>query len=459
MANAAWKTRLGFYFIALGAAFGLGNVWRFPYVVAENGGGAFVLLYVLLVLILGMPLLISELMLGKLTRSSLMRSLFKIRNNPEISVSTKPFDWLPNNLVIGRLSLLICLLVLSYFSVLSGWVLYYVVQFGTALVDGPIDASRSFDYLMTSGWLQIVFSFLHFLMVVFIVAKDFDEGVEHWVGFFVPAFAVLLMVLAAQSLSLSSAQDALRIFFYPDFSKLNLSSLGYAVGHVLFTLTIGFGTMVTFGSYLQERVSTTIAGFRVATMDSILSIFAGLLIFPLVAMVDDRRVGPSLMFEFVPQLFRQIDNGAVYGFGFFCCLYIAALGTSTALFETVISNLKDSFAVKRSTAAWSVGSATFLISIIPGLSSSLFRNLQFKGRGVLENIDILLVNWCLPLIALWISQLVAYRVRDQIKEKEFSSLATVDAQTIFQHWLFLLKFIIPGIIILGLILQTLDIFI
>jgi NSS family neurotransmitter:Na+ symporter len=458
MANAAWKTKLGFYFLALGAAFGMGNVWRFPYVVAENGGGAFILIYILLVVVLGMPLLICELMLGKLTRSSLIRSFAKVKSNPELAVSSPVASWVPSNVYLGRLSLLICILVLSYFSVLSGWVLYYIVRFGFALLGQSVEIGQSFGLLMNSGTLQIAFTFVHFLVVIYLVAKDFDEGIELWAGRLVPLFAFLLIILASQSLSLTSAEGALRQFFYPDFSKLKLSSLGAAVGHVMFTLTIGFGTMVTFGSYLQEKVSTTIAGFRVATIDSLVSILAGLMMFPLIGMTDTKRVESTLMFEYLPQLFNQIDNGLIYGFGFFCCLYLAAVGTSVALLETVVSNLKDTFTVKRSKAAWIVGLLTFLISMIPALSSSQLSALTFRGRGVLAIIDIVLVNWCLPLLALWLSQFVANRIQNKAKEKEFAALATVDSQKIFLHWLFLIKYGIPFIIITGLLLQFLDIF-
>ena len=296
----AWGTRFGFYLAAIGSAFGLGNIWRFPYIVSENGGGAFVLLYVFLVFVIGMPLLVGELILGRSTRSGVMRAIdIVIDEDPEKEKLSK-FKWL------GVGALLLCLIVLAYYAVISGWVLHYLSQLTvTAITGTSFDPSGTLSFLLENGWLQVLLTSVHLLVVIVIVAKDVEEGIERAVGFMMPVFVLLLLVLAAKSLSLPSAPDAMRFLLYPDFSSLTMQSLGQAVGHVFFTLSVGFGMMVTFGSYLSDRVYIPIAGFRVATMDSFISLFAGLMIFPLVMVGVQPATGPEMLFASVPVLFSS----------------------------------------------------------------------------------------------------------------------------------------------------------
>ncbi|RME17392.1 MAG: sodium-dependent transporter, partial [Bdellovibrio sp.] len=457
-----WGTRFGFYLAAMGSAFGLGSLWRFPYIVAENGGGAFVLLYAALVFVVGIPLLIAELMLGKSTRRSVLKALLLMREGGPF---TKPF---PQNALLsflyksipwaGRLSLFVNISVLSYYAVICGWVLFFLIHFLLSYMGvQSLDAFHSLSFLLSHGLLQALLAGLHILLVSFIVGKDVENGIEKWIGYIMPVFGVLLFVLIHKSLTVGDHMSALRFLFYPDFSKLKLSSLAQAIGHVFFALSLGFGTIVTFGSYLNDRTYVPLASVRVATLDSLISILAGLLVFPLVFSITKDILGPTLMFKTVPLFFSQIEGGVLLGIGFFLCMYLAALSASVGLFETVVANLRETYLEKRLHGVLFTGIGCFLLSWFPAFSSSYLKNWQWRGKGLLEVLDDILINWTLPLVALAISFIVFGRLSDEVKKKEFFKEPQKASRLLFKHWIFALKWIAPTIIIFALVLQLIDI--
>lgn len=464
--RSVWGTRFGFYFAAIGSAFGLGNVWRFPYVVSENGGGAFVLIYLFFLFFIGMPLLIAELMLGKLTRRSVVAAMGRLRRPIEGGAqqieSPIRAGWFVHLLPhVGRASVLVGLIVLAYFGVISGWVLYFFAHtLGALLFHQGFFPDRALGTLLNNGWLQLVLTGTHLLLVVVVVAKDVEEGIERWVGLMVPIFGVLMVVLAFKTLSLPTSVEALRFLFYPDFSQLTFSSMSQALGHVFFTLSIGFGSMVTFGSYLQEKAFIPIAGFRVATIDAIISLGAGLLIFPLLlSTTQGGAAGPELLFQTVPVLFQKISGGLWFGAGFFLCLYLAALGASIGLLETVVSNLKDSQKVKREKGAWWAGLICLSLAVGPALSTSVLSGVSVKGQGLLEICDSLLINWILPVVALLVCQGVLYGLSDRVRREELiEESGGGEQKRLYGHWLFLLKWVVPTVILGALGFQFVGLF-
>jgi NSS family neurotransmitter:Na+ symporter len=449
----SFGTRFGFYLAAIGSAFGLGNVWRFPYIVAENGGGAFVLLYAFLVFLIGMPFLLGELALGSSTRSGVIRGIQSVMADKMARNQTSgSLPWR----AVGMFCLLLCLMILSYYAVISGWVLHYLAQFVFGLLDSAnFQPQDQLELLFDNGWLQILLTSVHLLLVVVVVGKDVEEGIEKAVGYMMPVFIVLLSVLFFKVVSLPKSSEAIRFFLYPDFSSLSLSSLGQAVGHVFFTLSVGFGTMVTFGSYLEERVYIPLAGFRVATIDSFLSLFAGLLIFPLVMSTGYLDPGPDLLFRSVPVLMSRISGGHLFGLGFFLCLYLAALGASIGLLETIVSNLIESFRITRKLACLLAGALSFMVSIVPALSTSVFGDLSLGGQGLLQFLDGLLIHWALPISALLLAQFVLWNVSESKIREIFSAdeQLQVSALKMYSHWRFAIKWVSLPLIVVALALQ------
>lgn len=450
-----WGTRFGFYLAAVGTAFGLGNIWRFPFVVAENGGGAFVLLYLAMVFVVGMPFLIGELLLGKVTGSAVLPAMRRLGEGGETAL---PFlshrqkrHWLVGS---GYLPILVCLLVLAYYSVISGWVLHFLMRFVASFFSSHgFDPGASLDVLLSNGWLQILITSVHLIVVMLAVAKGVDEGIERWVGKIMPMFLGLVILLAIRALSMEGAPEALRFFLYPDFSQLTPASLGRALGQVCFTLSVGFGTMVTFGSYMNERVNVPVAGFRVAIFDSVVSFVAGILIFPLVFNRDYVSSGPLLLFETVPFLMAKMSWGTWFGLGFFFCLYLAALGASIGLLETAVANLRESKRMPRGQATLIVGIGCFLLSIVPALSSSVLKGYRIGDSDIMEAWDSLLVNWLLPIVALIISQIVIRRIDRDVQAAEFDSIPSAAMGRLYAHWRFAIRYLAPILCLGGLLLQ------
>lgn len=466
MKRGVWGTRLGFYLAAIGSAFGLGNIWRFPYIVSENGGGAFVLMYLFLVFIIGMPLLIGELLLGKVERKSVYSGLRALSQQEAAlgadktgfiaAVRKRILSALP---WLGRFSIFICILVLAYYAVISGWVLHHLVQMIWLSLQGDLSQIEGMlDSLLGSAGTQIFFTFLHLGVVTFFVAKDIEQGLERFVGFMMPVFIVLLVVLAVRSLSLETAPEALRFLFYPDFSQLKASSLGQALGHVFFTLSIGFGTMVTFGSYLREKSYIPIAGFRVSMVDSLISIFAGVLIFPLALVSSQAIQGPDLLFRTVPVLVTRIEGGGIFAIGFFLCLYLAALGASMGLLETISANFRDVSRWTRGRAVLLAATLCFGFAIFPALSSTLLSEVRIGSMGVLEFLDTFIINWLLPIAALLISQVVLYFINEKVKKEQFEDEESLAPMRLYSHWRLALKWIVTPLILLALTLQILEVF-
>ncbi len=450
-----WGTRFGFYLAAIGSAFGLGNLWRFPYITVDNGGGGFVFLYILFAIGIGLPLLVGELMLGKLSRKSVVAAV----SSPAIRGKTsgwvngkdsKSWRW------AGRLAAFTCLLVFAYYAVISGWVLHFLMQFFIGhLTTSSYDPEASLRILRSSGLLQVLLTSVHLLISLVIVAKGVQEGMEKWVSNSMPVFVILLIMLMLKSLSLPTAGEALRFLFYPDFTKLTAFSMLDALGHVFFTLSVGFGTMVTFGSYLNEQTRIPSAGFRVTVMDTVISLFAGLLIFPLLATVNLKSATPDLLFQTLPKLLQGLDSGFLFGLGFFICLYLAALGASIGLLESLVANVIELTGLKRLHATWATGCLALLLSIVPALSTTLFAGFHYRGRSFMEILDSLLINGLLPLAALVVALALASSLKSSREsggetssvEAEFINDDSVATRKLFSHWIFVIRWVAPAVIV------------
>lgn len=446
----SWRTRFGFYLVAIGSACGLGNLWRFPYVVGENGGGAFVLLYVLMALVVGLPLLIAELSLGKSTRQSVMMATQQIAKRS----GQRSFAW------AGRFSVLLSLVVFSYYAVISGWVLHFLSRFLMELVmfTDPQASATPLALLMKNGSLQWALASVHVLLTIIVVAKGVQEGLEKWISYMMPLFISLVLILVIRSTSLPSAPEVLRFLFYPDFSKLTYSSIIHAIGHIFFTLSVGFGTMVTFGSYMRDEDHIPTAGFLVTLVDTGISLVAVLLVFPIAFQASDVPLtDPALLFETLPRFFMDFRGGAFFGLLFFLCLYMAALNASIGLMETIVSNLVDvqKKRLNRTRATWLAGGVALALATLPSFSSSLFRGVHGRDLGLMETMDSVLINWILPVIALGLAVSISLGMSEREKEAQFIDRNRFVSYSMYPHWKWALKWFAPGFILLGLFLQVL----
>lgn len=437
-----WGTRFGFYLAAVGSALGLGNLWRFPFVTVENGGGAFVLLYVGFVLIVGLPVLIGELMLGKIARRGSIAAFRRLESDDEIG------EGLPGTFGAGSFAALSCLLVLAYYAVVSGWVLHFLMQFafGGILSSGE-NIDSSMRLLKDNGLLQLALASVHILISLVIVVKGVQEGIEKWVGNIMPVFVVLLGILVVKSLATGQATEALRFQFYPDFTKLTWHSPLHALGHAFFSLSVGMGTMMAFGSYLKPEAHIPSAGFRVAILDTVISLFAGLLIFPTIMGMSLGTSGPEMLFRALPRLLQGIDSGWFFGVAFFVCLYLGALGASIGLLEALVANVTEALKVTREKAAWIVGTVTVIGALIPALSSSLLSEVTIQGHSLFLFWDTIVVNGLLPLGVLAFCLALSKKLKAAPAVREFVNDDSLVTQMLYSHWRFAIRVLIPSVIV------------
>ena len=442
-----WRSSYAFYLAAIGSSFGLGNLWRFPYVVGSSGGGVFVLLYVVLALMVGLPVLIGELMLGQITQTSSTQAFRKLVK------PTQPlghFIWGG----FGWLAHVAAIVLVSYYAVVSGWVFFYFMRFllGTVQVE-PLRLTRTFNLIMDSGWTQYGLSLGHIAVSAIIVSRGLQEGLERWVGTIMPIFAVLLVYLGIQSLSLPGAEQAIRFLFYPKFDNINWESLIQVIGHILFTLSVGMATMTTFGSYLKEDVSIPAAGLRITLLDISISLFSGLIIFPIVFTAGhEPGADPTLLFKTMPVLFEHVRMGKFFGVAFFLCLYLAALGATIGLMEALVSDVVDRKGLMRPQATLGVASLLSALAFFPAFSSSLFRDVQYQGMGLLQILDSVLIQVLLPLVGLGVAIALAYFGLRGQKEKYFRFVEEPYGQRLYKQWNWVLRYFVPSLIAVALLL-------
>lgn len=443
--HSLWGTRFGFYLAAVGSALGLGNLWRFPFITVENGGGAFVVLYVSLVLLIGLPVMIGELMLGKIARRGAVAAFRRLNTDEEIGEGTK------GTFAAGFLAAVSCLMVVSYYAVVSGWVLHFLSQFtfGNVLIAGT-NVDLSLRWLKENGLLQLALASVHIILCLVVVVKGVQEGIEKWVGNIMPIFVVLLGILVVKSLTSGQASEALRFQFYPDFTKLTLHSPLHALGHVFFSLSLGMGTMIAFGSYLKPETRIPSAGFRVVTLDTVISLFAGLLIFPTILGMSLAGSGPELLFRALPRLLQGIESGSFFGIAFFICLYIGALGASIGLLEALVANVTDVFKVSRHKASWFIGVMALLGAIVPALSSSSFRFVIIGGQSLFELWDTIVVNIILPLAVLAFCLAISKKLKADPVMAEFVNDDSLITQALYSHWRLVIRVIAPLAIVISL---------
>jgi len=426
----AFGSRLGFILAAAGSAIGLGNIWRFPYTAGENGGGAFVLLYLVFVVALGLPVLIAEVSLGRASKSNPVGA-FK-RFFPE---SFWPY--------VGGLGVLTGFGILAFYVVVAGWSLSYLYRALTGTFDGAMSAERSgelFTQIITSPTETVATAALFLVLTALVVRAGVGGGIERASKILMPVFFVLLIVLAWRSLTLPGAGEGIDFLFASDFSKLTGDGVMSALGQALFSLSLGMGAMITYGSYLPDRENLPVAGAAVALFDTSIALLGGLIIFPaLFSQGMEPSEGPGLVFVVLPTIFHSLPAGNLFAIAFYGLLSIAALTSTISLLEVVVAYFVDEKQWSRDKAVMVVVPACLLLAVPSALSqgaSPLFTDF-IAGKGFLDTQDILFGNLSLSIGALLISVFVGWKwgVKNALAEMEGFALGGV--------WSVLIRFACP----------------
>lgn len=440
----AWKSRFGFYIASIGTAFGLGNLWRFPYVSIEYGGGAFVFLYIIIAFFVGIPLVIAEVSMGKYLAKKGMRlndftkSLTKeYRSVLRVLLFIPPF---------------IAFIVLSYYAIISGWTLHMITQIVRSYIKGSnFYGEISFLSLKKSLNLQALLASVHLIIVFGIVYRGFRKGIEKWLVFVMPFFLILLGYASLRILSKDDLFESFKYMIYPNFHMLTAESVSYALGHVLFTMSVGFGTLVALGAYLPNSSSTESAGVRIAVIDTTVSILIGIIIYPIV--LNSNYDGPmsEILFRAVPNFMHDQEISPFVCLAFFICIFIASINASIGLFETLILKLRNSFEIERSKASL-ILCFSVLISTILMIGFGLY----FKNISLLiEKVDDVMINHILPLSAITLSLIALKFVDSSFLKSEFHYDERQENKKIFYAWKYFLVYLMPLIYISSIIIRNL----
>jgi len=429
-----WSTRWGFVLAATGSAVGLGNVWKFPYIAGENGGGAFVLVYLLCIAAIGVPIMAAEILLGRRGQSNPIRTMESLAQEAGVSRAWSLVGW---SGVLGGI------LILSYYSVIAGWTLAYIMRAAGGLFQGADSdtVSQLFADLLNDPRQLLLWHSLFMIMTVFVVARGISRGLEWAVRFLVPGVAGILLVLVGYAWVRGDIMAGVRFLFTPNFSALSGEAVLTAMGHAFFTLSLGMGSIMVYGSYLRRGASIASTTFMIAAADTVVALLAGLAIFPIVFSQGlEAASGPGLVFETLPNAFGQMPGGRFFGTLFFILILFAAWSSSISLLEPVVAWLSERFKISRVSAAVGSGVVTWIAGLATVLSFNTWADYRpLWGMTPFEFIDYLTANLMLPLGGLAIALFVGWRMGSAARREEMEMLHPVA----YQVWLWALRVVAP----------------
>jgi len=450
-----WGSRIGFILAAAGSAIGLGNIWRFPTTAGDNGGGIFVLLYIGCVLILGAPIMLAEFTIGRSAQTNAVGAFRKLAPGS---------PWF----AVGGMGVLAGFLILSYYAVVGGWIIGYLVDSTSGFLftftdHAALDAHFKFvaqDPAFSLGYLAIFMGF-----TIFIIYRGVGDGIERWSKILMPILLLLLVVVILRGLTMPNSLAGLNFLFIPNFDKIGPGTLSAAMGQAFFSLSLGMGTMITYGSYLSRKQNLPKSALQVAGLDTSIALLAGMAIFPaLFAITPDlsesMRGGTGLIFVAFPRIFVEMFGGnlifaQMFGLTFFLLVFIAALTSSISLLEVVVAYFVDEKGWARRKAAIVMGGIIFLIAIPSALSNeNAAQSFTVLGKGFFSIVDLIATEYMLPIGALLISIFVAWRWhKASCLEETRKGGVTFRLGPL---WLMILRWIAPLIILQIIVLRVVN---
>jgi len=440
-----WSSKIGFIFAAAGSAIGLGNIWRFPYVVGENGGAAFVLMYIVFVIIIGLPYMFAELALGRYSQKNPVGAIDTIRPHS---------PWR----LVGLLGVLTGVGILSFYGVIAGWTFGYIFK----MISGTVGEFGDF----VSDPFMVLFLFAVFMFITtLIVYGGVEGGIERWSKILMPILFILLIGLIIYSNTLEGSGRGLAFYLQPDFSKITGRTMLAALGQAFFSMSLGMGLMITYGSYVSKKENLINSAFFIGLFDTLIAIMAGLIIFPaLFAMGESPSAGPSLVFVVFPKLFTEMPGGLVVGTFFFILLSVAALTSTISLLEVPVAYIVDEKKAIRKKIVWGVALFTYIIGIPSALSqgaSNFFSDFsllpaRLSSPDFLGHMSFIWGDFSLAFGAFVLSIFVGWVWGGSSAAKEIEEGSPSFAKT-KSLWIFMIKYFIP-IVIFMILLNLFGIF-
>jgi neurotransmitter:Na+ symporter, NSS family len=428
----SFGSKFGIIAATAGSAIGLGNIWRYPYVVGENGGAAFILIYLGIVIAIGIPVMLSELAIGRRAQQNVYGSFRKLAPN-------RPWY------LIGLMGVVAAFMILAFYTVVAGWTLEYLYQ---SVIDGfhgksPEELGNMYNNFIGSSTRPMIWFFVFMGMTAFIVAAGVKNGIEKSTKILMPLLLLILVILIVRSVTLPGAAKGINFIFKPDFSKISASTFLVALGQAFFSLSIGMGTLITYGSYIQKNDNLASTALSVVIADTLVAVLAGIAIFPAVfAFGIPAEAGPGLAFITLPNIFEQMPGGTIFSIMFFILLGVAALTSTISVLEVIVAFFVEELKMKRGAATWLATFSVSVLGIFCVLSTSSMSDFKILGKTVFELMEYATANILLPVGGFFIVIFVAWFFgRDKAKE-ELSNNGELKAIYI-PLFLFIIKFVAP----------------
>ena len=435
-----WSGRWAFILAATGSAVGLGNIWKFPYIAGENGGGAFVLIYLICIAVIGVPIMMAEIMLGRRGKKSPMNTMNDLAIEAGHSTRWEYLGWM---------GVLAGFLILSYYSVIAGWAMDYVFESLLGNYDDatPGEVGKLFGKLVSDPIQLIAWHSLFMLMTMMIVARGVEAGLEKAVRLLMPALFILLLILVGYAMNAGDFSRAVDFLFRPDFSKISANGVMIAMGHAFFTLSLGMGAIMMYGSYLKREVSITKTAFVIAGADTLVALLAGLAIFPLVFANNlEPGSGPGLIFQTLPLAFGHMPGGLFFGTLFFLLLTFAAWTSSISLIEPAVAWLIENHAMTRRKASIILGLGCWAMGLLTVFSFNIWSKFTplafisiFEGKTIFDLLDYLTANIMLPVGGFFIAVFAVWFMTREASRDELN----LDDKLGYRVWRFLVQFVTP----------------
>jgi len=436
--RSAWSNRWTFVMATAGSAIGLGNIWKFPYMTGVNGGSAFVLVFLGCILLVGIPLMMCEIMLGRRAQKNPADGMLRLAREASAS---------PHWRWVGLIGVLTGVLILTFYSVIGGWVIRYIVHALTGDFNGADSTAvgNMFGDMLASVFSLLFWHTLFTAMTVWVVARGVNHGLEKASKILMPSLFAILLLLLVYSMVEGSFGRALDFMFTPDFSKVTPQAALSALGHAFFSLSLGMGAVMVYGSYLQRHVSIARTSFYIAIADTLVALLAGLTIYALVFEHQlDPSAGPGLIFQTLPLAFGQMWGGQVVGTLFFILVTFAAWTSSISLIEPATAWITENTSVPRAKAACLIGFCTWLLGISVVLSFNVWQGVQIVfGLGIFDTLDKLTTTILLPLGGLMMALFAGWIMRTQHVREELG----LQPRT-YTVWRFIIRYISPLAIVI-----------
>ena len=428
---------MGAIFAAAGSAVGLGNIWRFPMLVGDNGGAAFILIYIMCILLVGIPIMVGEFVIGRHTQSNMIDAFRQLA----------PGKWWR---VIGVMGIGVAFIILSYYLVVSGWTLYYAYSsFSGALSNPECDYGAFFGNYVANPWLSLISAVVFMLMTHLIIIRGVQEGIEKCSKILMPMLLLIIGILVVCTFSMPGINEGLTFLLKPDFSKLNFSVILAAMGQAFYSLSVAMGCLCTYASYFNKNTRLVSSALSVSSIDTSVAILSGFIIFPAVFSVPhvEANAGPGLVFQTLPYVFNMAFGnipilGYIFSGLFYVLLFLAALTSAISLHEAVTAYVLQNWKMSRKKASTIVSACAMTLGIFCCLSFGVLSHWTIFGLTIFDLFDTVSSNIILPLGGVLLALFVGWYLNRELVRKEITNNGEV-SQRIFPIIIFLLRWVAP----------------